>query len=167
MTSSIHAEDAAAGDAAAAGVETPGRRGGSKRLRGLAVLTPCAALIAAAASLAPRGSGYGTHTQLGLPPCSFKVNTGLPCPSCGMTTSMAAMAHGQIADAFAAQPFGVLLFIFVVMLGGFGAAEAATGRNLLRVLRPGLWWVGVLVVGLLAGWGIRLALGAASGKYSL
>ncbi len=166
MTSSLHAEDAAT-DAAVAAAGDAAPDGGSKRLRGLAVLAPCAALIATAASLAPRGSGYGTHTQLGLPPCSFKVNTGLPCPSCGMTTSMAAMAHGRFADAFAAQPFGVVLFIAAVVLGGFGAAEVVTGRDLLRVLRPRLWWVGALVVGLLAGWGIKLALGAASGKYSL
>src|ERR1017187_9355755 len=28
-----------------------------------------------------------THKQLGLPECTFKQVTHLPCPSCGMTTS--------------------------------------------------------------------------------
>src|SRR5580692_10658404 len=28
-----------------------------------------------------------THRQLGLPECSFKEKTGMPCPSCGMTSS--------------------------------------------------------------------------------
>src|SRR5438132_6029980 len=35
-----------------------------------------------------------THMQLGLPPCNFRILTGLPCPSCGMTTSFALLVRG-------------------------------------------------------------------------
>src|SRR5437879_1484985 len=34
-----------------------------------------------------------THRQLGLPECAFKVMTGKPCPSCGMTTSFALLVR--------------------------------------------------------------------------
>ncbi|NBO19844.1 MAG: DUF2752 domain-containing protein, partial [Proteobacteria bacterium] len=37
--------------------------------------------------LTPDARGLGTHEQLGLPPCGFYLWYGLPCPSCGMTTS--------------------------------------------------------------------------------
>ena len=34
-----------------------------------------------------------THRQLGLPPCTFYLLTGVPCPSCGMTTSFALLVR--------------------------------------------------------------------------
>ena len=44
-----------------------------------------------------------THMQLGLPECTFKHVTGLPCPSCGMTTSFALTMRGDLLDAAAGQ----------------------------------------------------------------
>ncbi len=35
--------------------------------------------------LEPDAKGYGTHQQLGLPPCSSILLFGSKCPACGMT----------------------------------------------------------------------------------
>jgi Protein of unknown function (DUF2752) len=62
-----------------------------------------------AASLQPDPRGFGTHRQLGLPPCTVRLLFGIPCPSCGMTTSFAHLMQGQLEDAFRANPAGPLL----------------------------------------------------------
>ena len=72
------------------------------------------AVLVAASLLEPDARGYGTHTQLGLPPCGFLTLTGLPCPGCGLTT---AFAHGVRGDwwlAGASNPLGLALFLLVV-----------------------------------------------------
>ncbi len=51
----------------------------------------------------------GTHQQLGLPPCSFVLLTGYPCPSCGMTTSFALLIRGDILASLRANWVGTLL----------------------------------------------------------
>jgi hypothetical protein len=75
----------------------------------------CTAL-AVASWLKPAASGYGTHTQLGLPPCAFLLVTGLPCPSCGLTTCFAYAIRLQFWSAFLANPFGLLAFFGTVSL---------------------------------------------------
>ncbi len=55
--------------------------------------------------------GYGTHERLGLPPCGLMALAGIPCPGCGVTTSVALAAKGRFIDSFVNQPFG-LLFAF-------------------------------------------------------
>jgi len=69
-------------------------------------------LVVTAASLwlTPNPSGHGTHTELGLPPCPSVALFGLLCPGCGLTTSFAALTHGQIGLAFEAHPFGPILY---------------------------------------------------------
>ena len=59
--------------------------------------------------LTPNGTGVGTHEQLGLPPCMFLKLTGIPCPSCGLTTSVTYAAHLQFGASFTAQPFGLMI----------------------------------------------------------
>ena len=137
------------------------------RLRGLLVAGVCWAGLAVAAWLAPVASGQGTHEQLGIPPCSILVQTGWPCPSCGLTTSMAAMAHGKIALAWRAHPFGVAAFLLVVVLAVSAMAELATGRNVIGKLRPGVWWVWALLGGMLGGWLVKMAAGYLQGEYPL
>ncbi|NOY90582.1 MAG: DUF2752 domain-containing protein [Deltaproteobacteria bacterium] len=51
------------------------------------------------------------HPLFGLPPCGFKLVTGLPCPGCGLTHSFTAMAHFDFVGAVLANPFGVILFL--------------------------------------------------------
>ncbi len=65
--------------------------------------------------LRPSPSGFGTHEQLGLPPCVFLKLTGIPCPTCGVTTSFAHSARLNFSQALLVQPFGVLLFSLTVI----------------------------------------------------
>jgi Protein of unknown function (DUF2752) len=57
------------------------------------------AMLAAAASL-PLLPGHA-----GLP-CPLRTLTGVPCPLCGMTTSVEAAVHGQVLSALRANPAG-------------------------------------------------------------
>ena len=81
--------------------------------------------------LVPSPTGPGTHEQLHLPPCGFKVITGLPCPSCGMTTAFAYIARLEVAEGFSAQPFGALMFLGVVAAGLAGLWCAVFNRSIL------------------------------------
>ncbi len=66
--------------------------------------------------LTPNESGVGTHRALGLPPCGSIVMWGIPCPSCGMTTSWSWFVRGNIGRSWAANPGGFLLAIFVILM---------------------------------------------------
>ena len=60
--------------------------------------------------------------------CVLKVVIGIPCPGCGITTSIEALFHGRLAnalDANAAGPY-VLLFVIAQLL----LTAAAAGRLL-------------------------------------
>jgi len=52
---------------------------------------------------------HGTHRQLGLPPCAVKMLTGFPCPSCGMTTSISLVMHGDFVAASEANWAGLVV----------------------------------------------------------
>ncbi len=60
---------------------------------------------------APDGTArtMGTHTQLGLTDCGFYLVTGVPCPSCGMTTSFALLVRGDVVNSLRANFAGTLL----------------------------------------------------------
>ena len=59
---------------------------------------------------------HGTHQQLGIPPCSMMMITGIPCPSCGMTTSISLLMHGDAAAAWQTNWAGCI----VAVLGWVG-----------------------------------------------
>lgn len=135
------------------------------RLRALALFAVCVAVMVLAAGLAPDARGLGTHQQLGLPPCSLVVLTGLPCPTCGMTTAFAHAARGQFAAAWLAQPAGLMLALGIIAFAGQSLYTAATGRI---VRWPGTRWSAskialIVVVIFLGGWGFKLLVGLWSG----
>jgi len=78
------------------------------------LLVSACAVLGVARWLTPAARGYGTHTELGLPPCNFLRLTHLPCPSCGLTTCFTWAAHFHFWQAFLVNPFGVLAFFVTV-----------------------------------------------------
>ncbi len=49
--------------------------------------------------------------------CPLRATTGIPCPLCGMTTSVVATSRGRFTEAIAANPAGLLaLAVALVVL---------------------------------------------------
>src|SRR5688572_3579977 len=116
-----------------------------------------------AASLSPSSSGMGTHRHaLGLPPCNFLERTGLPCPSCGMTTSWAWASKGNFAASFYVQPMGAVLALLAaacVWGGLYIAISARPAHRLLRLLPTRYTLFPLLLLAVLAwGWKILIHL---------
>ena len=111
-----------------------------------------------AALLTPDPDGFGTHTQLGLPPCGFFVVTGLPCPGCGLTTCFAFMIRGDVVEATRANPFGVMLFLASATIAGIAAIGFVRGWGVVATLdrlRAERWAI-LLAVSSLTVWVVRV-----------
>jgi len=85
--------------------------------------------------------------------CIFRRATGQPCPSCGLTRSWTATAHGRLDDGFRMHPLGPIAFLGAVLL-------ALTPRHWLERAPAYPWalmpafvsvWVGVWLIRLLSG----------------
>jgi hypothetical protein len=48
--------------------------------------------------------------------CPLRTLTGVPCPLCGMTTSVEATMHLHLGDAMAATPAGILAVLVAIVL---------------------------------------------------
>jgi hypothetical protein len=124
---------------------------GQRVLAGLLV-GAIAVVFVLAAMIKPEEKGFGSHKQLGLPACGFLVVTGRPCMTCGMTTSFAHAAEGNMLESVRTQPGGAVL----VILGGItflaGLHTLVTGSRMLALwgsvfsLRFGLGLVGVILL---------------------
>lgn len=101
-----------------------------RRLPAIITCLACTSLLSLAAWFNPSSEGLGTHTQLGLPPCGFKQTSGLPCPTCGCTTSFALAADGRVIDSLVNQPFGGVLAIFTAVLAIVTGYAAVVGLPL-------------------------------------
>jgi len=142
----------------------------ANRLGAAVVLGAVAMTFLAAAILSPVGLHGETGLSLfgiALPTlCLFRLSTGLPCASCGLTRAVVLLLHGRLADSLAVHPFGIAavgLGLFLVpprlaaLRGRRGPwisrwdrclGRAALAAFLLMIV----WWV--LTVGPLfaAGW---------------
>ena len=47
--------------------------------------------------------------------CIFKNITSLPCPSCGSTRSLISLMAGSFREAFYLNPFGYIIFLFLII----------------------------------------------------
>jgi hypothetical protein len=128
-----------------------------ERVLAAVVAACCLALLITAAGLSPDQQGSGTHTQLGMPQCGWAVNYGIPCPTCGMTTSFAHAANVDLWRSFTTQPMGFLLAVGTA--GAFwvalyvAATGSALGRLCGRLLAPKALW-GFLALAL-AAWAYK------------
>jgi hypothetical protein len=114
-------------------------------LLAIAVIAP----LCIGSQLFPSPTGIGTHTQIsGMQKCWFEARTGIPCPSCGMTTSFAYFARGNIVASFYIQPMGCVLAALSIMAFWTGMYLALTGRPVHRLLDR----LPVKVIGLFFMW---------------
>lgn len=100
-------------------------------------------MLIVARMIPPDPRGFGTHEQLFLNPCGFKLATGLLCPSCGMTTSWSHATRGQWLPAMQTNPAGALMAIAALVLGPWGIISAVRGR--FALFEPKLW-IGVTLL---------------------
>jgi len=95
-------------------------------------------------------------------PCGMKQRTGLPCPTCGMTTCVLAFARGELRLAFWTQPAGALLCTLLVGAAFFAFLTSSFGvyfsffDRLVAELKIRYIVAGLLVI-LAAGWAVTLA----------
>jgi len=134
-------------------IEAPPRLFDSARRRSKAwQAAALAALLGAAALTDP------TH-PLPFEVCGFKLLTGLPCPTCGMTRAACHAVHGHWAQSVAAHPAGLILAAGLAGWMLWAAAEAWRGQPIAEALRRRLAKVfiiaGIAVSGLF--WAIQLA----------
>jgi hypothetical protein len=101
-----------------------------------------------------------THRQLGLPPCTFKTYTGLPCPSCGMTTSFALLVRGDVWNSVQANFAGTALAALGLVFVPWSIASVTRSRLLgvrcfeTLAFRLSIWFL-ILIFG---RWGIAILL---------
>lgn len=123
------------------------------RLIAATVAAGCLAVLITAAVIEPNRTGLGTHARLGLQSCQFEKQTGLPCPSCGMTTSFAWFARGNLRASLYVQPMGTVLAILTGFTFWIAIYLAITGRSAHRLLRfiPARYYLmPLLAMGLIA-----------------
>ncbi|MCA9268178.1 MAG: DUF2752 domain-containing protein [Planctomycetales bacterium] len=118
-------------------------------------------MLGVAVWLKPSPRGFGTHTQLGLQPCTFTQLARIRCPSCGMTTSWAHTVRGQLFSAVKANSGGTLLALLALVGGPWLLLSGVLGKWFCG--RPNEWLVVALaafvVIVTLTDWGIRLGMG--------
>jgi hypothetical protein len=68
------------------------------------------AFMAVAAVLLPLLPGHGVVL------CPLRLTFGIPCPFCGMTTSVVATSRGRFSEAVAANPAGILAVVAAVAI---------------------------------------------------
>lgn len=118
------------------------------------------ALVVLGVFVDPDPRGFGTHEKLGLPACKPMVWWNIPCPGCGVTTSLALVAHGHPWASFVNQPFGFAFALVLVAFATWAVVQAVKGRDLsravheLRVGKLALW----LALLMAASWVYKLVL---------
>jgi hypothetical protein len=120
--------------------------------------TGCTLALIVAAVLEPDARGYGTHSQLGLPPCGFSALTGSPCPGCGLTTAFAHAIRGNWGRAADANALGVVLFAVVCASIPLAVTAALRGWSVDAVIERyaiGRWALAVATCALVL-WVVRL-----------
>ena len=129
----------------------------SDRVAALAVLLAAASIVWALLQVQPDGRGHGTHEQLGMQPCPWPIQYGIPCPTCGCTTAAAQLVSLSPVRAFVTQPFGAALALAGLVIAGVAAHALVTRRSFVEQVaswRYGTFAVAAIVL-LLLSWGYK------------
>ena len=130
-----------------------------RRIKATVMAAAAIGVLGLARYAEPDADGTGTHTRLGLAPCGFLLTTGMPCPSCGMTTAYAELMHGRILRGFLVQPAGAVLCLATIFLAMLGTVVVWTGRGVaIPWYRIQPRWILIVGLGLLLGsWAYKMA----------
>lgn len=116
-------------------------------------------VVLAAAAAAPFAAGWlggalilGDGALAGHVLCPLRAATGVPCPLCGATRSVALAVRGDAAF-LDFNPIWVLVLAALVIVGLARAVAGERGRRSLPARVP---WPAVVVV-IAAGWAVALA----------
>lgn len=120
--------------------------------RQLAFFWGGAALASAAA--AP----FARTLAAGAPACAFHAVTGVPCPTCGGTRALVALAGLDVGAAFAWNPLVTLAAAAFVLGGLVALVLAARGRGVADVA-PRPWLRAFAALALAANWAYVVAAG--------
>ena len=128
------------------------------RLIALAVALGALSVLVVGLLLTPAPQGVGTHKSMGFQRCEFLARTRLPCPSCGMTTSVSHFSRGQWLASLYVQPGG---FLFALACGAVfwaGLYEFITGSPLHRLSSqvPGIYSVPAILGFFILAWGWKI-----------
>lgn len=116
--------------------------------RGIAAALLLLAPFAAFALLSGVRAVYMTYIARYIPPCWMRMLTGLRCPACGMTHSVTALTHFQIAQA-ARENLMIPVFALLPLLWYAELWTVWAGHHRRLLPRQGAFWTGLLLF-----WGI-------------
>lgn len=111
----------------------------------------CAELLAALALIVASVvvlRSFDPASSVLFPPCPLHWLTGLYCPGCGSLRAIHQLLRGNLAGAFAFNPFAVLALPFLAYGGLSYAVLRMRGRRLPHVFLPSgwIWTLGVAIV---------------------
>jgi hypothetical protein len=139
-------------------VGAPDRLSIGGRILAGSIALACLSVLIAAVKLNPSATGVATHTAMGFDECQFLKRTGLPCPSCGMTTSFAWYARGNALASLYVQPMAFLLALLFTAAVWAGAYIALTGKPAHRLLRliPSRYYLLPIMLFAALAWGWKM-----------
>lgn len=109
-----------------------------RRKEDAAILLASVVVLAVAMFLRPDPGGTAVSPQL-WPTCNFKRLTGLPCGTCGMTRAFVWAVRGELERAWRAQPFGLMLFVLMLVVMTDSAVGLICGQSLRQRLTSQQW----------------------------
>ena len=94
----------------------------------------------------PSKAGVQIH-GFGLPPCPFRILTGIRCPFCGITTGCAWMARGQWREAWSGNILSPVVMAGSLFFLGYAVFRLVFARDFHVEPAVGLrriWWIALL-----------------------
>jgi len=113
-------------------------------------------VLAVSFALTPSPTGYGTHTKLFLPPCTFRAVTHIPCPFCGLTTSFCHISRLHVASAFRSNVMGPPAYLLVLLQIPYRIYSLARKRPPLQLWHGSAWLNRGLAAFIVVAWAVNI-----------